>query len=208
MSVQLKRPRIRRPVGRPSMEQKIMEATLLSSAIDYQQWLSLNNRIATGNAINSFVVVIKKKANNLILEGELKAISYMNHVLFGRAPGKAPNRAVILQWMRSKGVKSELYSDRDLSYLIARKIGEQGTLPPHLDRNIRARMVKLNTTSVIRKARKAYAKEKSTEFMNELRNEFKLSNARSKNVTMRVIGGKTRIKEVRLNSLIDTKYDL
>jgi len=208
MSVQARRPRIRRPVGRPSMEQKIVEATLMSSAIDYQTWLRLNNRIATGNALNSFVVLIKKKARNLIIEGELKAISYMDRVLFGRGQGKAPNRAVILQWMRSKGVKSELYNDRDLSYLIARSIGEQGTLPPHLDRNIRARMVKLNTGAVIRKSKKAYAKEKSTEFMNELRKEFKLANARSKNVTMRVLGNTTRIREVPLRSLIDTKYDL
>ena len=144
---------------------------LYSSALDFQQWQIRNNKIATGKSVNGWRIHIKpvkwfippkvesgEDGYQLTRGGEKLAVAikgqlkntqpYVNEMLFGRAPGKQPPRAKIRQWMKAKGVEPRY---RNADYLIARKIGADGTNPPHLTQRIKTEMVQANTRVVLRK---------------------------------------------------------
>ena len=63
-------------------------------------------------------------ANNVM---QVKALSYIYYLEKGRKPGKRPPMKVIEQWITDKGLILEGISKKSLAFLIARKIGEEGT---------------------------------------------------------------------------------
>ena len=208
MATSARAPRIFRPVGRPSMEQITMEATLFSCAVDYQSWQQINNRIATGKSINSWVVRIKKTTNNLILVGSLGAVAYIDFVLFGRGPGTPPPVQDIFTWLRIKNITSASKSDRQLAFAIAKSIGNNGTLQPHLSTTIITRMVSVNTKTVLRKSNRAYLDEKSAEFMLQLEQQYALEILKSKRVQFKVVTGATKVRNIPMKNFVDTRFDL
>jgi len=208
MAISVRGPRIFRPVGRPSMEQITMEATLFSCATDYQEWQVINNRIATGSSINSWVVRIKKTTNNLILVGNLGAIAYIDYVLFGRGSGTPPPVQNILTWLRIKNITSNTKSDRQLAFAIAKSIGNNGTMQPHLSTTIITRMVTVNAKTVLRKSNRAYLEEKSAEFMDQLEQQYKLEILKSKRVQFKVVKGATKVRNIPMKNFVDTRFDL
>jgi hypothetical protein len=60
-----------------------------------------------------------------------KLLVYANHyiyqLVFGRKPGKRPPREVIVQWIKDKGIQSDI-PIQSLAFLIQRSIGKTGTL--------------------------------------------------------------------------------
>lgn len=171
MARKVGKPKFVRGRGRPSPAQMLVEAVLYSSALDFQQWQIRNNKIATGKSVNGWRIHIKpikwyippkvekgEDGYQLTRGGEKIAIAikgqlrntqtYVNEMLFGRRAGKQPPRAAILKWMKAKGVQPRY---RNADYLIARKIGRDGTNPPHLTQRIKTEMVQANTRVVLRK---------------------------------------------------------
>ena len=61
--------------------------------------------------------------------GKLYGSAYFYQQIFGRRPGSFPPIEAILEWMRGKGVQpsDEKTSERQLAFLIARKIANSGT---------------------------------------------------------------------------------
>ena len=96
----------------------------------YQDNLILNNRIASGNLLNNidFRLKINDSAYSVIFSME----DYWWYVENGRKAGKRPPMDKILEWIKIKPIlpkpsSEKLPTPNQLAFLIARKIGEEGT---------------------------------------------------------------------------------
>lgn len=72
-----------------------------------------------------------KSADSLRIEtketsGALYGARYFYQQKFGRKPGKFPPISAILDWIKTKGIQSDI-PERSLAFLIARKIAMSGT---------------------------------------------------------------------------------
>lgn len=56
------------------------------------------------------------------------ALGYSYFLEYGRKPGKRPPKEAIKQWIADKGIVPNGISTDSLAYLIARKIGEKGSM--------------------------------------------------------------------------------
>lgn len=65
-----------------------------------------------------------------VSDGTLRvyALGYSYYLEHGRKPGKRPPKESIAQWIQDKGIVPDGISVNSLAYLIARKIGEKGTI--------------------------------------------------------------------------------
>lgn len=66
-------------------------------------------------------------ANVTDSSGQLLAGDSIMAQIFGRAPGKQPPTNAIVAWIESAGIQPEGISIESLAFLIARKIGREGT---------------------------------------------------------------------------------
>jgi hypothetical protein len=80
-----------------------------------------------------------------LVTGVIKAAPHFSYALQGRGAGARPPQGAIEAWMQAKGVEPQMRSMRDSAYLIARKIGAEGTNPPHFDEAIATQMVKFSS---------------------------------------------------------------
>ena len=69
------------------------------------------------------------KVNPDLIVGVIEGTDYWGAVDEGRRPGKQPPLQDILKWVQTKLPRNPDISDNSLAYLIARKIGEEGTKP-------------------------------------------------------------------------------
>jgi uncharacterized protein YheU (UPF0270 family) len=81
--------------------------------------------------------------------------------IFGRAPGKQPPTNAIIEWIESARIKPDGISIESLAFLIARKIGREGTdiwkgLQPALGFHV---IVEQNTSLFVKEFQDLYAKE-------------------------------------------------
>lgn len=76
---------------------------------------------ASGNLAKS--IRYEVKGGTLLVYGN----DYIFYLVYGRKPGKAPPRDVIVQWIKDKPIRSDIPIN-SLAYLIQRKIAKQGTL--------------------------------------------------------------------------------
>lgn len=121
-----------RTVGRPTKYEQALEHWATDIAQWMQNYMLKNDRIATGDSISSFEMLI---ADNEII---LSAAASVAYALQGRGAGAFPDIAEIEKWIIAKPV--EAYPDskgriptlNELVFLISRKISEQGTDPPKL----------------------------------------------------------------------------
>src|SRR5688572_21541366 len=60
-------------------------------------------------------------------KGELLGDSSFYYQWKGRAPGKQPPSDIFVDWIRQKGIELDGISIESLAFLIARKIGREGT---------------------------------------------------------------------------------
>lgn len=88
---------------------------------------------STGNLANNFSVSVSVNGHTVLVQ--VNAPDYMEYVENGRKPGKFPPLVKIQEWIQNKPIlprplaNGKLPSTEQLSFLIARKIAEQGIEP-------------------------------------------------------------------------------
>ena len=99
----------------------------------YQDRLIRDNKIATGDLLNSAEYVITSENGSILVQLSLE--SYWKYVEHGRRPGKFPPPTAIIGWIQAKPVipkpdsSGKLPTVRSLAYLIGRKIATEGIKP-------------------------------------------------------------------------------
>lgn len=101
---------------------------------EYQDNLIRDNKIASGKLLNSIEYEVQYDERSIWLQ--LKMEDYYKWVENGRAPGRFPPPDKIMEWIRIKPVipddrmgTGKLPTEKQLSFLIGRKIAEQGIEP-------------------------------------------------------------------------------
>lgn len=89
-----------------------------------------NKKITKFGAVNASGK-LKESIRYEVSSGTLRvyALGYSYFLEFGRKPGKRPPTAAIAQWIEDKGIVPDgKISKKSLAFLIAKKIGEKGSL--------------------------------------------------------------------------------
>ena len=108
-----------------------MEEMAIAIRNEYQDNLIRNDRIASGDLLNNIEYEITRGDFTYTIYVKMK--DYWYFVENGRKAGKMPPIDNILNWIRVKPVlprpnaKGKLPTPQQLAFLIARKIGEEGT---------------------------------------------------------------------------------
>ena len=111
--------------------QAVMEEMAIAIRNEYQDNLIRNDRIASGDLLNNIEYEITRGDFTYTIYVKMK--DYWYYVENGRRAGKMPPIDNILNWIRVKPVlprpnaEGKLPTPQQLAFLIARKIGEEGT---------------------------------------------------------------------------------
>lgn len=100
----------------------------------YQDNLIRDGKIAGGDLLNN--MEYKVESGDRSVEVSLRLEDYWKWVENGRGPGKFPPPDKIMEWIRVKPVipdnrTGRLPTERQLAFLIGRKISEEGIKPGH-----------------------------------------------------------------------------
>lgn len=101
----------------------------------YQKRLLSDGKKASGNLINNIQTLVAYKGTEFVVYLELE--DYWRWVEDGRKPGKFPPEEAILSWIKAKPVlptpdsNGKLPTEKQLSFLIRRKIAREGTPAGH-----------------------------------------------------------------------------
>lgn len=111
---------------------RVLEEYAIKLRNRYQDNLIRDNKIATGNLLNS--IDYKVQYDDRAIWVELHLEDYYKWVENGRGPGKFPPPDKILEWIRIKPIipddrGGKLPTEQQLAYLIGKKIAEQGIEP-------------------------------------------------------------------------------
>ena len=115
--------------------QAVMEEMAIAIRNEYQDNLIRNDRIASGDLLNNIEYEITRGDYTYTIYVKMK--DYWYYVENGRKAGKWPPIDNILNWIKIKPVlprpnaKGKLPTPQQLAFLIARKIGEEGTQGTH-----------------------------------------------------------------------------
>lgn len=114
-----------------------------------KQILTENNKIATGNLINSLDYEVIKELNGMTLT--ILASDHFKYVDAGRRAGaKPPPVKAILPWVKLKNVFSPLKPE-SAAFIIARSIGVKGIKPLYMKDKL-LKMLNKNLTEIIKGA--------------------------------------------------------
>lgn len=111
--------------------QAVMEEMAIAIRNEYQDNLIRNDRIASGDLLNNIEYEITRDDFTVTIYVKMK--DYWYYVENGRKAGKWPPIQNILDWIKIKPVlprpnaEGKLPTPQQLAFLIARKIGEEGT---------------------------------------------------------------------------------
>ena len=111
--------------------QAVMEEMAIAIRNEYQDNLIRNDRIASGDLLNNIEYELTRGDFTYTIYVKMK--DYWYYVENGRKAGKWPPIDNILNWLRVKPVlprpnaEGKLPTPQQLAFLIARKIGEEGT---------------------------------------------------------------------------------
>ena len=111
--------------------QAVMEEMAIAIRHEYQDNLIRNDRIASGDLLNNIEYEITRGDFTYTIYVKMK--DYWYYVENGRKAGKWPPIDNILNWIKIKPVlprpnaEGKLPTPQQLAFLIARKIGEEGT---------------------------------------------------------------------------------
>ena len=111
--------------------QAVMEEMAIAIRNEYQDNLIRNDRIASGDLLNNIEYEVTR--GNFTYTIYVKMKDYWYYVENGRKAGKWPPIDNILNWIKIKPVlprpnaEGKLPTPQQLAFLIARKIGEEGT---------------------------------------------------------------------------------
>ena len=115
--------------------QAVMEEMAIAIRNEYQDNLIRNDRIASGDLLNNIEYEITRGDFTYTIYVKMK--DYWYYVENGRKAGKWPPIDNILNWIKIKPVlprpnaEGKLPTPQQLAFLIARKIGEEGTEGTH-----------------------------------------------------------------------------
>ena len=115
--------------------QAVMEEMAIAIRNEYQDNLIRNDRIASGDLLNNIEYEITRGDYTYTIYVKMK--DYWYYVENGRKAGKRPPIQNILDWIKIKPVlprpnaEGKLPTPQQLAFLIARKIGEEGTQGTH-----------------------------------------------------------------------------
>lgn len=115
--------------------QAVMEEMAIAIRNEYQDNLIRNDRIASGDLLNNIEYEVTRGDFTYTIYVKMK--DYWYYVENGRKAGKWPPIDNILRWIRVKPVlprpnaEGKLPTPQQLAFLIARKIGEEGTQGTH-----------------------------------------------------------------------------
>ncbi len=93
-----------------------------------------------------------------LVSGQIKAAPHFSFAMQGRPAGKAPPVEEIVKWMMAKKVKPLFDSLRGSAFLIARKIGIDGTNPPHWTGTMTTTIVRASTNRMLNLIKRPLAK--------------------------------------------------
>lgn len=111
--------------------QAVMEEMAIAIRNEYQDNLIRNDRIASGDLLNNIEYEVTRGDFTYTIYVKMK--DYWYYVENGRKAGKWPPIDNILRWITVKPVlprpnaEGKLPTPQQLAFLIARKIGEEGT---------------------------------------------------------------------------------
>ena len=111
--------------------QAVMEEMAIAIRNEYQDNLIRNDRIASGDLLNNIEYEVTRGDFTYTIYVKMK--DYWYYVENGRKAGKWPPIDNILNWVKIKPVlprpnaEGKLPTPQQLAFLIARKIGEEGT---------------------------------------------------------------------------------
>ena len=111
--------------------QAVMEEMAIAIRNEYQDNLIRNDRIASGDLLNNIEYEVTRGDFTYTIYVKMK--DYWYYVENGRKAGKRPPIQNILDWITIKPVlprpnaEGKLPTPQQLAFLIARKIGEEGT---------------------------------------------------------------------------------
>ena len=111
--------------------QAVMEEMAIAIRNEYQDNLIRNDRIASGDLLNNIEYEVTRGDFTYTIYVKMK--DYWYYVENGRKAGKWPTIDNILNWIKIKPVlprpnaEGKLPTPQQLAFLIARKIGEEGT---------------------------------------------------------------------------------
>lgn len=111
--------------------QAVMEEMAIAIRNEYQDNLIRNDRIASGDLLNNIEYEVTR--GDFTYTIYVKMRDYWYYVENGRKAGKWPPIQNILDWIKIKPVlprpnaEGKLPTPQQLAFLIARKIGEEGT---------------------------------------------------------------------------------
>ena len=111
--------------------QAVMEEMAIAIRNEYQDNLIRNDRIASGDLLNNIEYEVTRGDFTYAIYVKMK--DYWYYVENGRKAGKWPPIDNILNWIKIKPVlprpnaEGKLPTPQQLAFLIARKIGEEGT---------------------------------------------------------------------------------
>ena len=111
--------------------QAVMEEMAIAIRNEYQDNLIRNDRIASGDLLNNIEYEVTRGDFTYTIYVKMK--DYWFYVENGRKAGKWPPIDNILNWIKIKPVlprpnaEGKLPTPQQLAFLIARKIGEEGT---------------------------------------------------------------------------------
>jgi hypothetical protein len=109
---------------------KQLEALGREYVAELTRQLVNDDKVATGNLINSLDYEVLQVANGLILQ--ILADDYLTFVDKGRKPGKRPPQKAIQKWVENRGIKIKGQSSKQTGFLIARSIGKKGIKPTNV----------------------------------------------------------------------------
>lgn len=122
-----RRPQVKFLAGKPTNLDRAIAGFLADIAIDIQSYMFDKDRVASGVAINSFRIEVRK--NSYVMQ-------VSDHLVFaiqGRGPGKFPPLDDIVDWIMTKPIQIDGdITVNQLAFLIGRKIAREGTKGPHL----------------------------------------------------------------------------
>lgn len=104
---------------------EIVTAYLENKTSEIRSAYETAGRSASGGAGRSLSV--KVAANGGRVVGTITGAHYWYYIEHGRKPGKRPPIASIEQWIEDKRIPLDGITKRSLAFLIARKIGSEGT---------------------------------------------------------------------------------
>lgn len=108
---------------------KVLEEYAVKLRNTYQDKLINDDKIATGNLLNSVEYILESDETQISVS--LKLEDYWKYVENGREPGKFPPIDSIMEWISVKPIlpderTGKLPTEKQLSFLIARKIANEG----------------------------------------------------------------------------------